>query len=119
MPYGRNFYPGFGFSGYYGGYGWGRGNPYPYCRNFPWLPRGWWAYGNYSPYAASYPNASGYGNYSPYATGYPYTATSPWNWGAQAPGQEMDYLRQQAEMIRTELQNIENRIKDLESEAEK
>jgi len=42
-----------------GGYGWRRGaypwpgNPYPYCRNFPWLPRGWWAYG----YGAAYPRA--------------------------------------------------------------
>jgi len=26
--------------------GWGRGfgNPYPFCRWFPWLPRRWWAY---------------------------------------------------------------------------
>ena len=23
-------------------WGFGRGNPYPYCRFFPWLPRGWW-----------------------------------------------------------------------------
>jgi len=21
--------------------GW-RGNPYPFCRWYPWLPRGWW-----------------------------------------------------------------------------
>ena len=25
--------------------GWGRGNPYPFCRFYPWLPRRWWAYG--------------------------------------------------------------------------
>lgn len=25
--------------------GWGRGNPYPFCRLYPWLPRRWWAYG--------------------------------------------------------------------------
>jgi len=27
-------------------FGWGRGfgNPYPFCRWFPWLPRWWWAY---------------------------------------------------------------------------
>jgi len=24
------------------GPGRGTGNPYPFCRNFPWLPRGWW-----------------------------------------------------------------------------
>ena len=35
---------------------WGRGNPYPFCRRFPWLPRGWWrlpyAYPYYIPYTA-------------------------------------------------------------------
>ncbi len=49
MPrgFGRGFFwPGyFGFGGF-----WGRGNPYPFCRFFPWLPRWWWA----SPYAAQY-----------------------------------------------------------------
>ena len=27
---------------------WGRGNPYPFCRFFPWLPRWWWS-GMYGP----------------------------------------------------------------------
>ena len=35
-------------------FGWGRGfgNPYPFCRWFPWLPRWWWtgAYGPITPY---------------------------------------------------------------------
>jgi len=32
--------------------GGGRGNPYPYCRFYPWLPRRWWAYPSYGyPYA--------------------------------------------------------------------
>jgi NAD-dependent dihydropyrimidine dehydrogenase PreA subunit len=26
------------------GRGWGRGNPYPFCRFYPWLPRRWWAF---------------------------------------------------------------------------
>jgi hypothetical protein len=26
----------------------GRGNPYPYCRRFPWLPRWWWAVPQYA-----------------------------------------------------------------------
>jgi len=42
------------FMGYAPGFGmpmWGgRGNPYPFCRFYPWLPRRWWAYGAY-PYA--------------------------------------------------------------------
>ena len=33
----------------YPGQGRGRGNPYPFCRFYPWLPRRWWAYGS-SPY---------------------------------------------------------------------
>ena len=46
---------GFGFGGGFGrgfGRGWGRGrgpgNPYPYCRAWPWLPRGWWWTGAYA-----------------------------------------------------------------------
>ncbi|RLF52470.1 MAG: hypothetical protein DRN11_01100 [Thermoplasmata archaeon] len=45
MPwgFGRGRGWGFGFGWYgYGWPGWGRGNPYPFCRRFPWLPRGWW-----------------------------------------------------------------------------
>ena len=29
----------------YPGWGRGRGNPYPFCRFYPWLPQRWWAYG--------------------------------------------------------------------------
>ena len=66
MPFGRRW---FGWGGGWGrGRGWGRGlgNPYPFCRNFPWLPRWWWA----APYAGQYrPNIPyrGYGR-----RGYPY-----------------------------------------------
>jgi len=45
-------------------FGWGRGfgNPYPFCRWFPWLPRWWWTYPYYwmmwmPPYGAVYPPA--------------------------------------------------------------
>ncbi len=52
------------------------GNPYPYCRNFPWLPRRWWSgiYGPISPWQATpnpyhgaggaYGAMSGYGTYT-------------------------------------------------------
>ena len=67
---------GFGGRGFWGpGYGvWG-GNPYPFCRRFPWLPRGWWATTPYSPYyaealpgyvGAGYPSYYGRGLGSPY-----------------------------------------------------
>ena len=68
--YGRRFVPqGLGAYGYrgYTAYGTpylrgGRGNPFPFCRNFPWLPRWWWA----TPYAAQYAGTL------PYPGAYPY-----------------------------------------------
>jgi len=49
-------------------FGWGyqgrgRGNPYPFYRFYPWLPRRWWAYG-----LGSYPQTmpSYYPVYGPY-----------------------------------------------------
>jgi hypothetical protein len=41
MARGRGFGRGF-WSGFGPGRGMGMGNPYPFCRNFPWLPRRWW-----------------------------------------------------------------------------
>jgi len=70
MPWGRGF--GWGWYGY--GWmpwaGWGRGNPYPFCRRFPWLPRGWWR----MPYGYAYPY------YTPYTAypWYPYWQYYPW-----------------------------------------
>ena len=52
---GRGWFGGWG-PGWWGGGGWGRGNPYPFCRFFPWLPRGWrWMAGGafYGPWAAA------------------------------------------------------------------
>lgn len=47
--FGRGYWPGAGLTRGLG-IGRGMGNPYPYCRSFPWLPRRWWAIGM-SPYA--------------------------------------------------------------------
>ncbi len=49
-----------------GFWGWGRGwgNPYPFCRFYPWLPRGWWRWG-YFPYAYGWWRPYGYGAYAP------------------------------------------------------
>ena len=51
MGLGRGFGMGRGmFFGRGSGMGMGRGNPYPFCRLYPWLPRRWWAYGGgYTP----------------------------------------------------------------------
>ncbi len=52
----------------------GRGNPYPFCRNFPWLPRWWWATSYAGQYAATIPYVGygypGYGAYHPAYTPY-------------------------------------------------
>jgi hypothetical protein len=56
----------FGWGPGWGGLGWGRGNPYPFCRRFPWMPRWWWAYGM-NPYTPYYGGVSGgYTPYTPY-----------------------------------------------------
>ena len=43
----------------WGRWGPGRGNPYPFCRWFPWRPRWWWAYGS-GPYSAGVPYRGAY-----------------------------------------------------------
>ncbi len=60
--FGRVFSSGFG-----PGRGMGMGNPYPFCRNFPWLPRRWrtGTYGAIAPASGMYP-MSYYGYPSPY-----------------------------------------------------
>jgi len=59
MPRGfRGRFWGPGYSGW-GGF-WGRGNPFPFCRFFPWLPRWWWASPYFSQYASTLPG------YQPY-----------------------------------------------------
>ncbi|MCD6262918.1 hypothetical protein J7L60_00715 [Candidatus Bathyarchaeota archaeon] len=73
MPWGRGrAWPGRGF------WGW-PGNPYPFCRWFPWLPRWWWAYPYWSYYAA-YPTWWGYRGF-PWLPGWglsPYSAAAPY-----------------------------------------
>ena len=39
---------------------WGRGNPYPFCRRFPYMPRGWWAMPQYAG-GLRWPVAGGWG----------------------------------------------------------
>ncbi len=74
---GRGFGRGFGYfgGGAWPAFGWGRGswgwpgNPYPFCRQFPWLPRWWWS-GMYGPIGPSTTMPTSYPQYgTPY--GYP------------------------------------------------
>ncbi len=76
--YGYGWGRGWGRGRGWGG-GWGRGNPYPFCRAFPWLPRGWWAMPWAAQYGApftgypGYASYPGYGAYPYYGAAYPYT----------------------------------------------
>jgi len=90
------------------GVGLGRGNPYPFCRCFPWLPRGWWtspqAYGEQqlpesgrSWYPGIWPGITATGN---------------------TPGEgEVGLLKQQEQAISIGLDQIRNRISELEGMA--
>ncbi len=63
---GQGYWPGAGFRRGFG-MGRGMGNPYPYCRFYPWMPRRWWAMGM-----------------SHYATG-PYAPGTVPTWGTYTP----------------------------------
>ena len=77
----------FGGPGWGASLGWGRGNPYWFCRFYPWLPRRWWAYG------------------VPFWGGYPLPAPDP-----QA---ELAALKAQAQWLRDQLEAVSQRIGEL------
>ena len=84
---GRGFWPYYGTSYGMWPYWGGRGNPYPFCRNFPWLPRWWWASPYAYQYASTVPYLGGYGYpAAPYAGGYGYSPAWPYA-GTYAPTQ--------------------------------
>lgn len=120
-------YPAYGgFSGYgrpaYGGRG--RGNPYPYCRFFPWLPRRWWS-GMYGPvqWTSQGPMLGSQTQTTP--TGQ-YPSTPPMNFPPMtpygSPTQSMTptaptdatALRQQKQMLEQQLESLEQQLKELE-----
>ncbi|MDZ7262072.1 MAG: DUF5320 domain-containing protein [candidate division KSB1 bacterium] len=116
MPRGRNFFgPGFWWRGYYGYpyWGWGGGNPFPFCRNFPWLPRWWWA----TPYAGQFASTIPYyfgAGYYPTFPGYPAGGSFYGMPPTLTPEQELEFLRNEAGIIKQQLEEINNRIKELE-----
>jgi len=73
----------FSGGGFGRGGGWGgRGNPYPFCRFYPWLPRRWWAYPQYAGYGAGgYP----VGSYAYGPPGYWPRPAAPGVWGGYMP----------------------------------
>lgn len=106
---GWGFGPGWG-RGWGLGWGFGRGWGwwYPFCRVYPWLPRGWrWMYLYGIP--PTYP-------YSPTQT-YPYPPSfipSPGYLGTYNPELELELLRNQARMVEEELKRINERISEIE-----
>ncbi|AFV12446.1 hypothetical protein Tph_c22560 [Thermacetogenium phaeum DSM 12270] len=97
MPRGRHYFgPGFWKGGpgpapWAGGW-WG-GNPAPFCRFFPWLPRHWWAY-------------PGWGFDAGWLPGY---------WGAEQDWKENEaaVLKQQAAFLEKQLEEINRRLGEL------
>jgi|Deesub1362A_J573_1020465.scaffolds.fasta_scaffold18671_3 hypothetical protein len=81
-----------GGGGWSRGRGWGR-NPFPFCKAFPWLPKGWrWMY----PYTLSYSHPMS-------TTTYPY-----------GPEMELQFLKERERIIKEELEWIKRRIKEIE-----
>ena len=98
----------------FGGFwpGWGRGNPYPFCRWFPWMPR-WWCTGIYGPvqWTPRGPVLTSQLPQTRYGY-YPYQAQAPMP--QLQPINEIEALRQQKQILEMELKDIEARIKELE-----
>lgn len=102
--------------GFGAGYGrGGRGNPYSYCRWFPQLPREWWT-GMYGPVEMT-PQGPVLTQQKTQQIGQP-TQQAP-GFPAQFPGitkdQEIQALRQEKGLIKRDLEEIEKRLKELES----
>jgi len=87
--------------------GWGRGNPYPFCRFFPWLPRWWWS-GMYGPVQWTPQGPVLASQQLPVQQTYPYQ-TLP---SAQRAN-ELDALKQEKQALLNQLKYIEERLKEL------
>ena len=93
----RGFYRGYG--GF--GRGGGGGNPYPYCRFFPWLPRRWWAYpANAQQYMAPYP---------------PVSPLMPPSFPGYSKEQENQMLTQQIQILESQLESLKKRLEELKT----
>ncbi len=104
--FGRGFGRGFGFGGG------GRGNPYPFCRWYPWLPRRWWAYPSswnmpWSRYPGV-PTMYGYPGVPP-MYGYPGSIAPSMN----PPAQEKQMLEEQLKFLEEQLKIIQKRLAEL------
>jgi hypothetical protein len=85
-----------GFGGGYGFSGRGLGNPYPYCRLYPWLSRGWWAYPTYT---------------QPSTT--PQTPPSEIQLPTYSKEQERQMLTQQIQILEDQLKAIKKRFEEI------
>ena len=107
------------------GRGWFRGNPYPFCRWFPWLPRWWWT-GMYGPvrWTPQGPVLVSQTQSSTPSTTQPLQPIQPI---PQIPvelskQEEINYLKEELRameeekrILEQEIQSIKKRIKELES----
>jgi len=102
---GAGYCAGFPYPGYanpwYGGFGWGRGGGRGRGRGFGFR-RGFHPYG-----------LTGYG-YAPFAS--PYGAPPPSYGVPQSAEEEAEFLKGQLDLLQKEIQEINSRIRELESE---
>jgi len=79
----------------------GRGNPFPFCRWFPWLPRWWWT-GAYGPVLASQTSVQ----FQPQMTK---------EQEIQYLEQELQALEEEKKALEQDLESIRKRINELKS----
>lgn len=112
MPYG--FVPGWGRGGF-------RGNPFSFCRWFPWLPRWWWS-GMHGPVQWTPQGPILTSQQIPTAQPTYPTSVVPYRYPYQAPTapaqpvNEIEFLKQEKQMLLDELKYIEERLKELGGE---
>jgi hypothetical protein len=101
IGYGRGF-----------GIGYGRGlgfNPYSFCRVFPWLPRWWWANPQYQNSMYFTSQSPSYPTYRYNTPAFSYPQYTP-----QSLIQERNYLEQQLISLQNTLQQIKQRLNQLQ-----
>jgi hypothetical protein len=111
MPYGYGYGRGYGFRG--------SSPPWPYVgRGRGGLPRGWYPAAfpeyQYAPGPAPYPNYAGWWGGPPYWE--PADPTAMGYGPAMTREAELEFLKEEANALKSQLENIEARVKDLESD---
>ena len=101
---------GYGYAAFWPG--WGRGNPYPFCRWFPWLPRWWWT-GMYGPIVWT-PQGPQLASQSTQTQQFPVQAQPQLPFSQQlTKEQEIQYLEQELKLLEEERKSLEQEIESI------